>query len=337
MIKKVFLPVIIIIISLFSFSCVSSKQFAEIQEQSRKYQDERDMLKAENEKLTIENTEMTSKVKVLEDEVEKLTKEIDKKSEEFEGLNKNYQILKRGFHDLQSAQEQLAKGNNRETRRLLKQLQTIQEELMAREDELRGLEKSLDAKKRNLEEMQYEVEKRNTRLLELEKILKQKDAMMADLKSQVSSALMGFENNELTVNMKNGKVYVSLEEKLLFKTGSYLVAPNGIRAIKNLARVLEQNRDIYVLIEGHTDNVPYQSSGGHIQDNWDLSVKRATSIVKILLDNSNIDPKRVTAAGRGEFYPVDLSNTPEARQKNRRTEIILTPDLDKLYEILETY
>ncbi len=128
-----------------------------------------------------------------------------------------------------------------------------------------------------------------------------------------------------------------MDEKLLFQTGSYAVDPRGVEAIRNLAEVLEQNRDIYVLVEGHTDNVPYRSSGGHIQDNWDLSVKRATSIVRILLENSNIDPVRVTAAGRGEFFPVDPLNTIEARQKNRRTEIILIPDLDKLYNILEGY
>ncbi len=185
--------------------------------------------------------------------------------------------------------------------------------------------------------MQYEVEKRNERLQELEIALKQKDAMMAELKSKVSSALLGFENNGLTITQKNGKVYVSMDEKLLFQTGSYAVDPRGVEAIKNLAKVLEQNRGIQVLVEGHTDNVPYRSGGGHIQDNWDLSVKRATSIVRILLEHSNIDPERVTAAGRGEFFPVDPANTTEAKQKNRRTEIILIPDMDKLYDILEGY
>ena len=330
------IPILILAVTA-SFSCVSSKQFNDIQEKNHKLQDERDMLKAENHKLTVSNTEISSKIKGMEDELENLKREKALKEDEYESLNKNYQLLKRGYNDLKQAQEELARGNDRETRRLLKQLQVTQEDLQLREDELRKLEKSVNEKKRSLEEMQYEVEKRNERLLELEAALKQKDAMLIELKDKVSRALLGFENNGLTITQKNGKVYVSMDEKLLFQTGSYAVDPRGIEAIKNLAEVLEQNRDISILVEGHTDNVPYRSNGGHIQDNWDLSVKRATSIVRILLENSTIDPDRVTAAGRGEFFPVDSSNTAEARQKNRRTEIILIPDLDKLYNILESY
>jgi chemotaxis protein MotB len=122
---------------------------------------------------------------------------------------------------------------------------------------------------------------------------------------------------------------------LLFASGSVKVDPKGVDALKKLALVLGVNKDVNVLIEGHTDNVPYKGSGG-IKDNWDLSVVRATSIVKILLDNGEIDANRLIAAGRGEFSPIDLANTPEARKKNRRTEIILTPKLDELFKILET-
>jgi chemotaxis protein MotB len=195
----------------------------------------------------------------------------------------------------------------------------------------------VDSRKRALEEMQYEVQKRNERLAELESALQEKDAMMAELKNKVSDALLGFENNGLTITQRNGMVYVSMEEKLLFQTGSYAVDPRGVEALENLGRVLERNPDIHIMVEGHTDNVPYRSSSGQIQDNWDLSVKRATSIVRILLDHSNIDPKRITASGRGEFYPIEPNTTSEARQKNRRTEIILTPDLEKLYQLLQTY
>lgn len=335
--KNRWITQILFLVITISFSCVSSRQFNDVQEKSQKLQDERDMLKAENHRLTVSNTENSSKIKAIGEELDILKREAGIKEEEYESLNKTYQLLKRGYNDLKQAQEELARGNDRETRRLLKQLQITQEDLQLREDELRKLEQSVNEKKRNLEEMQYEVEKRNERLLELETALKQKDAMMAELKNKVSTALLGFENNGLTITQKNGKVYVSMDEKLLFQTGSYTVDSRGIEAIKNLGKVLEQNRDIQVLVEGHTDNVPYRSGGGHIQDNWDLSVKRATSIVRILLESSSIDPERVTAAGRGEFFPVDLANTTEARQKNRRTEIILIPDMDKLYNILDSY
>jgi chemotaxis protein MotB len=129
-------------------------------------------------------------------------------------------------------------------------------------------------------------------------------------------------------------VYVSLEEKLLFKSGSTVVDPNGVRALEQLAVVLGNNPDIKIMIEGHTDDVPFRK-GSSIKDNWDLSVLRATSIVRILMSNSNIKPTNITVAGRGEYLPVDPAKTPEARRKNRRTEIILSPDLSEIFKILD--
>jgi len=126
-----------------------------------------------------------------------------------------------------------------------------------------------------------------------------------------------------------------LEDKLLFKSGSYEVNQSGANAVKKLAKVLEQNQDINVLIEGHTDDVPYRTENA-LKDNWDLSVKRATTVVRILLEGTNIDAKRLTAAGRSQYMPVDKGKTSEARQKNRRTEIILTPKLDELFKILDS-
>jgi len=126
---------------------------------------------------------------------------------------------------------------------------------------------------------------------------------------------------------------VSLDESLLFASGSYDVGSKGTDVLKKLAKVLETNTDINIVVEGHTDNVPLKSKGD-IQDNWDLSVKRATSVVKIITNNSKTNPKRLTAAGRGEYLPLDLSNTVEGRKKNRRIEVILTPKLDELFELL---
>jgi len=323
------------LICLLSLSCVSTKQYKDLQETSQKYLDERDLLKAENQKLSVNNTEMKSHLAELEKSVSALQEEVDAKTNELSQLQKDYNLLKRRYFDLQTAQEELIKGNVKETRRLLKELQTTQEELMTKEDELRQLEQTLNTKKVNLDELQFELAERNARLIELEDILNRKDSVVNALKEKVSAALLGFENDGLTVALKNGKVYVSLEEQLLFKTGSYEVDQKGVNALKKLARVLEANPDINIMIEGHTDDVPYITSGGPIKDNWDLSVKRATAIVRILLDGSTINPQRLIAAGRGEFMPVDPAKTPEARQKNRRTEIILTPKLDELFRILE--
>ena len=196
------------------------------------------------------------------------------------------------------------------------------------------MEAMLDEKRRNIENMELELAKRDSRLKDLESILFRKDSVVNALKANVSKALLGFENDGLSIKIQNGKVYVSLEEKLLFKSGSTTVDPKGVDALKKLARVLEQNADINVSIEGHTDNVPYKSNAS-IKDNWDLSVQRANSIIHILLDDSKINPKRLTASGRGEFSPIASNSTTEGRAKNRRTEIILTPKLDELFKILE--
>ena len=158
------------------------------------------------------------------------------------------------------------------------------------------------------------------------------------LKDKVSDALFGFENNGLTVSMKNGQVYVSMDDKLLFKTGSYEIDANGRAALRKLGALLEKNTDVTITIEGHTDDVPYRAAAGQqILDNWDLSVKRATTVVRVLTQDTHINPKRLVASGRSEYMPVDPLKTPDARQKNRRTEIILTPDLTALYKILESY
>jgi chemotaxis protein MotB len=220
---------------------------------------------------------------------------------------------------------------------LLAELKAAQENLQKKEDLLRQLEQTLDTKKASLDEMSFELQKRNQRMAELEKILDAQKKIVQDLKNKVSDALLGFENKGLTVSMKNGKVYVSLEEKLLFRTASWEIDANGRNALKKLAGVLEKNPDIQITIEGHTDNVPYNPSGSQLKDNWDLSVKRATTVVRVLLDGSRIDPKRLTAAGRSQYVPVDDRNSADARQKNRRTEIALTPDLSELYRLIDKY
>jgi chemotaxis protein MotB len=166
-------------------------------------------------------------------------------------------------------------------------------------------------------------------------MLAQKDAEVKALKNKVADALKGFEDKGLTIHEKNGKVYVSLDEKLLFASGSWEIDNKGKEALTELGNVLATDKDINVVIEGHTDNVPYKGSG-NVKDNWDLSVLRATSVVKEILKNGNISPQRVTASGRGEFVPVDNDDSKEARAKNRRTEIILTPKLDELFQIIDS-
>ncbi|MBN8704132.1 MAG: OmpA family protein [Bacteroidetes bacterium] len=253
----------------------------------------------------------------------------------YRNLTHTYDKLNRINEQLQDRYNKLIEGNAHDTKKLAGELHTTQEELLKKQDELKQLEKDLNAQKLSLDNVSAELKKREARVNELESILKKKDDAVNDLKKKVQEALFGFENKGLTITQKNGKIYVSLDESLLFASGSTKVESKGEEALKKLAKVLEQNADINILVEGHTDDVPMKGAGD-IKDNWDLSVMRATSIVKILTKNSSINSKRLTAAGRGEYYPIDEAKTPEARKRNRRTEIILTPKLDELFKVLET-
>jgi len=170
------------------------------------------------------------------------------------------------------------------------------------------------------------------RLKTLQDMIQAQKDIMNKLKNSIADALVNFKNDELSVYIKNGNVYVSLEEKLLFKSGSDVVDPKGKAALKSLAMVLNNTSDITVMIEGHTDNVPIKTAS--FKDNWDLSTARATSILRLLTKDYGFDPIRITASGRGEFHPVKSNDTVEGKAANRRTEIILSPNLSEIYKLL---
>lgn len=336
--KNIAASVSVIVLVIFTItSCVSGKKFRELQTTSRQAMMDRDDMKAENLKLQMQNREFEMKLASLEDEAEKLKHDLAIAEVEKEKAKEELNTISGQYNDLQNAQEDLIRGNVSETKKLLAELISAQENLKQKEDLLRQLEQSLDLKKISLDELTSELEKKNERMAELEKILDTQKKIAQDLKNKVSDALLGFENNGLTITNKNGKVYVSLDEKLLFRSASWEIDANGGKALKKLGGVLEKNPGIQITIEGHTDNVPYNPGSSQLKDNWDLSVKRATTVVRVLLEGSKIKPERLTASGRSEFLPVDPGNTPEARQKNRRTEIILTPDLTELYKVIDRY
>jgi chemotaxis protein MotB len=170
------------------------------------------------------------------------------------------------------------------------------------------------------------------RLKALQNMIQAQKDVMSKLKNSISDALMKYKTDQLFVYIKDGNVYVSLQEKLLFKSGSDVVDPIGVAALKSLAVVLNSTKDINVMIEGHTDNVPIKTK--LFKDNWDLSTARATAIVRILTIGNGFDSKRITASGRGDFRPIKPNDTAEGRASNRRTEVILSPDLNELYKIL---
>jgi len=179
---------------------------------------------------------------------------------------------------------------------------------------------------------QKQLDDEQKRLWDLRKLLQQQRQAVENLRKKMADALVGFSSNELQVYVKNGKVYVSLQENLLFPSGSAVVNPKGKQALGTLAQVLNSNPDINVVVEGHTDSVPIH---GKFQDNWELSTARANAIARILIDNYQVDPTRITASGRSKYEPVDTNDTAEGRQHNRRTDIILAPRLDELMQLLQ--
>lgn len=295
-------------------SCVTKSKYVELE--SRYKTCTKDL-----ENMTSEKIDFDNKSRELEKEVQQLSKAIEQLRSDTMTLSRrlnqserNLTKLKKDYDDLLHNFTDLNMTNNEEVKKLMIGLDSIRTELTLRETQLKDKE---------------------ARLAELQEILKQKDNEVRALKDKVMNALKGYVDKGLNVYEKNGKVYVSMDEKLLFASGSWVVGTDGILALKELIKVLEQDNDINVLIEGHTDNVPFKGSG-QVKDNWDLSVMRATAVVKVLLKDSKINPLRVSAAGRGEFFPIDPADTPEARAKNRRTEIILTPKLDELFKIIES-
>jgi chemotaxis protein MotB len=270
-------------------------------------------------------------------------------------LTKNYDKLDDTYERLMNQMSKIRDENAEDAVKLAQELEKVRTDLITREDEVNGLELAMNKKERDLNRMndnltsaqkelttsqdeltisKAELMQRQQRVQELEHIMAQKDSAVTALKNKVTEALLGFTDKGLTVVQKNGKVYVSMEESLLFASGSWNVDVKGKEALKQLAGVLETQPDVNIMIEGHTDDVPYKGSG-QIKDNWDLSVVRATSIVKILMGDSKINPTQLTAAGRSEFLPLNTEDSKEARSQNRRTEIIIAPKLDELLEMLE--
>jgi chemotaxis protein MotB len=287
-------------------------------------------LESDYDNLSRDQKKLTNKLNELNTDKTALAahvRELESGSQKVAALQEEKESLQKQLKDLRALLDKTNASRASESSGMSKQIQRDQLELQRREDELQ-------TKVGELERMQTAMEERNRRLIELESILSRKDSVVAALKAKVNDALLGFTDKGLTVTQKNGKVYVSMDEKLLFKSGSYDIDPRGEAAIKELGKVLRVNNDINVMIEGHTDDVPYHGKGG-LADNWDLSVKRATTVVRALLE-AEVDGKRIIASGHSEYAPLSAEKTSVARQKNRRTEIILTPKLDELFSILES-
>jgi chemotaxis protein MotB len=237
------------------------------------------------------------------------------------------------YTQLTDSYDKLLKNSDRALAERNNDYGKLAKDLATREGELGALDQSLRKSKADNDRLAADLTTREAKLTELTQALADKDKAVNDLKARVSKALLSFNSSDLQVKLKDGKVYVSLSEQLLFKSGSSKVDPKGQEALKKLATVLQEQKDVNVVVEGHTDNVPMRPTGG-ITDNWDLSALRATDIAR-LLTASGVEPSRITASGRSQYVPIAANDSPQNKALNRRTEIILTPKLDELFKILD--
>lgn len=260
----------------------------------------------ERDSLCQRSADLEGVLAATEKDLDKTKADLASSRAQAENLAKELEVAKRSFEDLKrSSGAQVA-----------------------------GLSSDLQAKQAELEAKEELLKNREERLKMLEEIVRKQDELMNALTNRVKDALTGFDSDELSVEMRDGKVYVSMSDKLLFKSGSDKVEPKGQEALVKIAEVMIKNQDINLAIEGHTDSIPIKMNC--FDDNWDLSVARATSVVRILTDN-RVDPKRLTASGKGEFSPRADNSTKEGRAKNRRTEVVLSPKLNELMELLGQY
>ncbi len=272
--------------------------------------------------------DLESRYALLKNNYTQQTKTIEKIKNDLDELNKKYKAQEKSLS--------LTYDSLRAKKQSLEKLKTSLE-LLKENSESALRVRILENEKlmERISERENELDDKITRVNDLERLINQQKELMQGLKEKLSNALLNYEGKGLSVEAREGKVYVSMENKLLFQSGSWDVETEGKSALTSLGEVLSDNPDISILIEGHTDNVPFTGSGS-IKGNWDLSTKRATSIVNILLENPEILPQNLTAAGRGEYLPIAPNSTREGRSANRRIEVILSPQLDKITQIINT-
>ncbi|HRZ33216.1 MAG TPA: OmpA family protein, partial [Flavobacterium sp.] len=297
MIKKVSL---LVLVAALATSCVSKKVYNELESKFAALKKEQRQLSDENHDLEKTKNKLEVDLKANQDELARIKAERDKLQNELATASTNLKTLTASYTALEKNSDEALQANMQKNRELLAQLD--------------AKEKALLAEQERLNKLQADLKERSQRVTDLENLISSKEESMRKLKETLSKALNSFEGKGLTVEQKNGKVYVSMENKLLFQTGSWAVGTEGKRAVVEVGKVLAQNPDISVLIEGHTDNDKILGSiGGGIENNWDLSTKRATAIVNILAENKGINKQNLTAAGRGEFAPLMSNDSPEGK------------------------
>lgn len=303
-------------------SCVPAKKYNELVEREKLCSEELAQYKSRSLAFEEAAATLDAKVGVLSEVILQLRADTSALGQEFRTISAKYNKLSEIIETLETNYDKLRLSGARD----VAQLQT---ELEAKRIELREKEERLNVLEAELKQKEVALLEREQRVMELEKLMRDQDEAAQLLKSKVALALNSFKDKGLKVEERNGKIYVSLEARLLFASGSISVEPEGKRALIDLAKVLETEKDLEIIVEGHTDT-DKMAGNSHPKNNWELSVLRSTSVIAIMLENSMMDAKQIMAAGRSEFIPVD----PNDKAKNRRIEVIISPNLNALYELI---
>ncbi|MDR1847722.1 MAG: OmpA family protein [Bacteroidales bacterium] len=307
-------------------SCVSKQKYADLESRYNKTSQQLQTCLAERNAFNEETGNLSAQIAGMMEKTQIIEAESRERYSENLQLKKYNEELKSQIEDANKRLNEAVSAKGTDLKRMNDELNSSREALNKKTEEL-------DAKDKELSTMQEKFVANERMLQSLQQSLQAKEDELEAIEQKISSALLGFTDKGLSVVTKDGKVYVSLEEKLLFPSGSWEINSEGAAALKEIANVLANNPDISVLVEGHTDNVPFKGKS-LVKDNWDLSVMRATSVTRILLEDKRISPERIIPAGRGEFMPLMDNRTTENRARNRRTEIILSPKVDELMKII---
>ncbi|MGB0165671.1 MAG: OmpA family protein, partial [Luteibaculum sp.] len=299
-------------------------------------QDSFNKIQSENKTLSANLEDAEARIKDLEVEVQQLREKVTELQDDTTRLGNSLRRMQTRYDKINSLNDELLekyallqKGSQVEQQKLLEELEGTKRELQSREDALNSLQVKLEQKEKDLNKLSEQLKQREQRVNELESLISEKDKAFTELTNQLVNALTNYADKGLKVEQRDGKIYVSVEAQLLFPSGSTEINQEGKKALVDLAKVLETQKDIEILVEGHTDTDKIYSKTIP-RDNWELSVLRATAVVQILTANSKMNPAQLIAAGRSEYHPVD----PADKSKNRRIEIILTPNLDRIFEII---
>ncbi len=318
---------------IFLVSCVPARKLEELQVSYDNLKSQFDELSSLKEYCDTNYAREQRKFTMLLAEYEEYRTQCEEQEVEFKKVQETYELLNRNYKDLVASNELTKKDLRYELERLDKRLDQKERELFDKEASLLAKEQETAKLKVELDALDASLKERESRVNELEAQLAARDEALKGLKDKLTNALIGYEGSGITVVQKDGKVYVSLDNSLLFKSGKTDIDWKGKEALLKVAESLKDLEDFDIMVEGHTDNVPMRSST--IQDNWDLSVLRATSVVRYMTTEGGMDPLKIIPSGRSKYVPIDPAKTAEARAKNRRIEIILTPKLDHLMEIIK--